>query len=89
MCFAGWAVRIHKGDEAFIADTFERGTTGRWAVPDGAYYSIEGIAAELLGLGAVASDQIFYCLTDNIEVLKARITEVTGVTFEHEEQTNG
>lgn len=92
MCFAGWAVRLAWGDEAFVSRNFEwassdpAGTAGWWRYVETAYHSIEDTAASLLGIEDGADvDRIFYCLTNDIEVLKARITEVTGVTFGDED----
>lgn len=80
LCFAGWALRLHQGDEAFAAEAFERGGS-RWHAAHALLYDIDFRAARLLGLNENDAHGIFYCFTNSVAVLKDRITEVTGVTF--------
>lgn len=88
-CFAGWVVRIHKGDEVFADETFEwrRG----WTVPESAYHAIEAEARSLLGLTDDEAAEIFYSdiFSEDIGDLKATITRVTGVTFGQEDESDG
>ena len=68
-CFAGTALWLTLGD-GFKQTSLNK--SSEW-------FEDEGV--KVLGLNEKQMRAIFYCITDDIEELKAEITRVTGVTF--------
>lgn len=81
LCFAGFALVQVLGVDEFYRRALEF-EDGRWWVS--AWVGTGGLEVEatrVLGLSTYQAADIFGCMTDDLDVLKQRITDATGVTF--------
>lgn len=82
-CFAGWALVVLHGP---APKDFNDDYAWWEAKPInfGCQSSFEAPAREALGLSVEEGDRLFYAALDphSVDALKARITEVTGITFD-------